>query len=156
TMRGCSLLGSDIAPSSFTLGLVGTPPIVNNFLTGSADAGTRLARSAYPRALLTRSRSRMSAIEQRVRAEQLRLLFDSPVSVLASALTVAFSAAVLWSRIDSSLLLGWTGATLAWLAIRAGLWFWFRRESADDSLVARWAGPTVAIMATSGLLWGLF
>lgn len=98
----------------------------------------------------------MSAIEQRVRAEQLRMLLRSPVSVVGSALTVAFSAAVLWEQIDRGLLLGWTVASLAWLGFRALLGLRFRAQMADDALIGRWARPAVVIMAVSGLLWGLF
>src|SRR5690348_6703279 len=98
----------------------------------------------------------MSAIEQRVRAEQLRMLLRSPVSVAASALTVAFSAVVLWDQIDRGLLLGWTGASLAWLGFRALLWLRLRHHMADDALIGRWARPAIGIMAVSGLLWGLF
>ena len=98
----------------------------------------------------------MSAIEQRVRAEQLRMLLRSPVSIAGSALTVAFSAVVLWDRIDRRLLLAWTGVSLAWLGFRAVLWLWFRRDMVGDALIARWARPAIGIMAVSGLLWGLF
>jgi len=98
----------------------------------------------------------MSRIEQRVRAEQLRLLFKSPFSIVGSAVTVVFSAIVLWGRIDSRLVSGWAGVTLAWLAIRASLWLWFRRETGNDAPIVRWARPAVGIMAVSGLLWGLF
>jgi signal transduction histidine kinase len=98
----------------------------------------------------------MSGIEQRVRAEQLRLLLNSPMSIAGSAVTVAFSVAVLWSQIDRRLLLGWAGTTLAWLALRAVLWLRFRRQTGDEALVVRWARPAAGIMAVSGLLWGLF
>jgi signal transduction histidine kinase len=98
----------------------------------------------------------MSAIEQRVRAEQLRMLLKSPVSFVGSALTVLFSTIVLWGRIDLGPLLGWTGVSLAWLGFRGVLWAWFRRDMAAEALILRWARPTVGIMAVSGLLWGLF
>ena len=98
----------------------------------------------------------MSAIEQRVRAEQLRMLLRSPVSVVGSVLTVAFSAVVLWDQIDRGLLLAWTGASLAWLGFRALLWLRLRHHMADDALIGRWARPAIGIMAVSGLLWGLF
>jgi len=98
----------------------------------------------------------MSNLEIRVRGEQLRLLMKSPISFLGSAATVAVSAAVLWGRIDAPLLLGWAGATLAWLGARALLWLWFRRDASDDTLIARWSWPAVGIMAASGVLWGLF
>ncbi len=98
----------------------------------------------------------MSAIEQRVRAEQLRMLLRSPVSFASSALSVVFSAIVLWGRIDLGLLLGWVGASLAWIGFRTVLWFRFRRELTDEASIVRWARPAVGIMAMSGLLWGLF
>ena len=98
----------------------------------------------------------MSAIEQRVRAEQLRMLLKSPVSFVGSALTVLFSMLVLWGRIDPALLLGWASVSLAWLGFRGVLWHWFRRDMAEEGLIGRWARPAVGIVAVSGLLWGLF
>ncbi|HKF71407.1 MAG TPA: ATP-binding protein [Stellaceae bacterium] len=98
----------------------------------------------------------MSNLEARVRAEQLRLLFKSPISFLGSAATAAVAAAVLGGRIDAWLLLSWAGLTLAWLGGRAVLWLWFRRETSDQALIARWSWRAVGIMAASGILWGLF
>ena len=98
----------------------------------------------------------MSAIEQRVRAEQLRMLLKSPVSFAGSALTVLFSMLVLWGRIDQVLLLGWAGISLAWLGFRGVLWLRFRRDMAEDGLIVRWARPAIGIVAVSGLLWGVF
>jgi signal transduction histidine kinase len=98
----------------------------------------------------------MSAIEQRVRAEQLRMLLKSPVSIVGSAATVVFSALVLWGRIDQNLLLAWAGIGLTWLGIRGALWRWFRHDMADEASIVRWARPAIGIMAVSGLLWGLF
>ncbi|MGH7125782.1 MAG: sensor histidine kinase [Stellaceae bacterium] len=98
----------------------------------------------------------MSNLETRVRGEQLRLLLKSPISFLGSAATVAVSAAVLWGRIDTGLLVAWASGTLAWLGVRALLWLWFRRTTSDEALIARWSWLAVGIMATSGVLWGLF
>lgn len=98
----------------------------------------------------------MSAIEQRVRAEQLRMLLKSPVSIVGSAATVVFSAVVLWGRIDQNLLLAWTGIGLTWLGIRGALWRRFRHDMADEASIVRWARPAIGIVAASGLLWGLF
>ena len=98
----------------------------------------------------------MSAIEQRVRAEQLRMLLKSPVSIVGSAATIVFSAMVLWGRIEQDLLLAWAGVGLIWLGIRTALWRRFRRDMVNEALIVRWARPAIGIMAVSGLLWGVF
>ena len=98
----------------------------------------------------------MSPIEQSIRAEQLRLLFKSPMSLIGAALAVICSVAVLWSHIDLGLLLGWAGALLAWLSVRGTFWLRFQRKKSDDARVVRWARPAVVMMGVSGFLWGAF
>jgi len=95
-------------------------------------------------------------IERSIRAEQLRLLFKSPISIAGSALAVVVSLAVLWDRVPVSLLLAWGGAILCWLAVRGAMWMRFRRQRASDDAVVRWANPAIIMMAGSGLLWGAF
>lgn len=98
----------------------------------------------------------MSPIEQSIRAEQLRLLFKSPVSIIGAPLTAALSLAVLWGSIAPGLLAGWGAAMLSWTLVRWICWLRFRRVQADDALAIRWSRSAVMIMAVSGLLWGLF
>ena len=98
----------------------------------------------------------MPDIERSIRAEQLRLLFKSPISIAGSALAVVVSLAVLSDRVRADLLLAWGGAILCWLAIRGAMWLQFRRERASDAAVVRWANPAIIMMAGSGLLWGVF
>ena len=95
-------------------------------------------------------------VERSIRAEQLRLLFKSPISLAGSALAVAVSLTVLWDSVPASLLLAWSGAILLWLGVRGVMWLRFRREEADDAQVVRWARPAVVMMSGSGLLWGAF
>jgi len=95
-------------------------------------------------------------VERSVQAEQIRLLFKSPISILGSALAAAISLTMLWGSVPSSLLLAWSGALLLWLGVRGIMWLRFSREMSDDALVARWARPAVIMMFGSGVLWGLF
>ena len=95
-------------------------------------------------------------VERSIRAEQLRLLFKSPISLAGSALAVAVSLAVLWESVPASLLLAWSGAILLWLGVRGIMWLRFRRHESDDNLVVRWERPAVVMMSGSGLLWGAF
>ena len=95
-------------------------------------------------------------VERSIRAEQLRLLFKSPISIMGSALAATVSLTMLWGSVPSSLLLAWSSAILLWLGIRGMMWLRFRREESDDVLVARWARPAIIMMSGSGVLWGAF
>ncbi|HMK67973.1 MAG TPA: histidine kinase dimerization/phospho-acceptor domain-containing protein, partial [Stellaceae bacterium] len=98
----------------------------------------------------------MIDVERSVRAEQIRLLFKSPISIMGSALAATVSLTMLWGSVPSSLLLAWSSAILLWLGIRGMMWLRFRREESDDVLVARWARPAIIMMSGSGVLWGAF
>jgi signal transduction histidine kinase len=94
--------------------------------------------------------------EDRIRADELRLLVTSPVPLVGAAGTCIFSVVVLWAHIDHGLLLGWAAAMAALTALRFDLWRRFRPIALDDAAVLRWAPALTAAVALSGLLWGLF
>ena len=98
----------------------------------------------------------MPVSEQSIRAQQLRLLFNSPTAPLGAAITAVFALVVLWGSIDPRLLLGWGGAMLSWTAIRYVMWMEFRADPGDDAKVTRWAPAAMIGVTMSGIMWGLF
>jgi signal transduction histidine kinase len=94
--------------------------------------------------------------EERIRADELKLLVTSPVPLIGAAGTCVLSVVLLWLHIDHGLLLGWAAAMLVLTGVRVELWRRFRRIAQDDAAVLRWASALTAAVALSGALWGLF
>jgi signal transduction histidine kinase len=96
-----------------------------------------------------------TAIDNSVRAEQLRMLFRSPTPVLGAVVTVVVVVVLLWQYFDHRLVLAWAAGMASWTAMRFWLWMKFHRSRGDDAHVLR-LGPWIVVGVTiSGTFWGL-
>lgn len=98
----------------------------------------------------------MPVTKQRIRAQQLRLLFTSLAAPLGAGVTAGLALVVLWPTFDRQLLLGWGAATLGWTVMRFVMWAKFRYDWDSDADAVRWAPVLMVDVAMSGALLGLF
>ncbi len=93
-------------------------------------------------------------LEERIFAEQVRLLFKSPIPLIVNLVNALVVAIALWSQAPPSAVGGWMIAMTAVVAARLGLLSRFRkrREPYGD---AAWATYWAVGAAATGLLWGL-
>lgn len=88
-------------------------------------------------------------------AEQVRLVFSSPVILLFNLVNAGIAAALLWKLYPPSVIPGWLG--LFAVAIPARLWIWRRfhaRKPKPDEM-RPWALAATAGAVATGLLWGM-
>ena len=94
-------------------------------------------------------------VARRIRAEQVRLLYDQvPLAAWTSLLVASLLGLVLWPAVPHPVLAAWLFLLAATGAIRLGLTMAYRRrpDSADDA--QRWADRLTWACAASGICWG--
>jgi len=92
---------------------------------------------------------------QRIRGEQLRLLFRSPLPPLANTINAAILGAVLWSDFPHSQLIVWVALMTAITAVRIGLWDRYKRLRPPPEQASKWVHLYVVCTGVTGALWGL-
>jgi signal transduction histidine kinase len=95
-----------------------------------------------------------TAVEQSVRAEQLRMVYRSPTPVVGALVTIAVVVGLLWDYFAHWLVLAWAISMTSWMAMRLRLWLVFRRHQSDDARALRLVPWIVVGVSISGLLWG--
>lgn len=94
-------------------------------------------------------------LEERVRAEQVRILYQQlPYSIVGTVIATVFLAAVMWGTVPRNAVLGWLvcmGANQLW---RLVLYFQFNRLNVSGPDIERWAQYWAAGSLISGVLWG--
>ena len=103
---------------------------------------------------MSTGRSATMPDHQAIRFEEVRLLFRTPLGLLASAINGAFCTGVLWPILPHRLLLGWAVALALVLVLRLALWQSYRRHRPAQDQTGRWAGLITAGALISGALWG--
>jgi signal transduction histidine kinase len=95
-------------------------------------------------------------VEERVRAERVRALFDRNAIAQATVfLNSAIVVLVLWGNTAPGRLLAWAGALWLVAASRLALGAAFRRSAPSPSEADRWARWFTAGAAVNGLIWGV-
>ena len=73
-----------------------------------------------------------------VRAEQVRILYESAAILLVNLFTAPIAAAVLWQVYPAWALLGWVGMIVVAVLARLALWRRFHRHESNVEEAARW------------------
>ncbi len=91
---------------------------------------------------------------QDIRSEEIRVVFKTPLALLASLVNGAFCVAVLWPALPRPLLLGWALALALGTAGRALLWraYWARRP--DGAKAGSWGRWFTVGALSAGVSWG--
>jgi two-component system cell cycle sensor histidine kinase PleC len=92
-------------------------------------------------------------LKQRLLAEQVRLLFRSPVALIVNVVNGAIVAAVLWPAVDRFWVALWAVALAATIALRLLLRRSYAASVPDKA--RHWGRLYAAGAAATGLLWGL-
>ncbi len=92
---------------------------------------------------------------QRIRGEQARLLFRSPLPALANIINAAVLGAVLWSVFPHPQLIVWLILMTTITAVRIGLWNRYRRLRPPPEKASQWVRLYVVCTGATGALWGL-
>jgi diguanylate cyclase (GGDEF)-like protein/PAS domain S-box-containing protein len=87
-------------------------------------------------------------------AEQVRLHYESPATVLVNLVTAPIAAALLWPIYPAWLLLGWVGLFFVVIAARLRLWRRFLRRQPAMQDAKRWARAYTLGAIATGCLWG--
>lgn len=90
-----------------------------------------------------------------VRAETVRLLFQSPLPALANLAVASLLVAVAWTSIPTWILAAWLLAMAAVTAVRCALWHRFQRSPGAACDAPRWERRMLFGAAVNGLLWGI-
>ena len=93
--------------------------------------------------------------DQRIRAEQVRLLFRSPLPQLANIINAAILSAVLWDFFPQEALVAWLGLMAAVTLVRLDLWARYRRVKPRAGEARRWGHLYVLWSGLTACLWGL-
>ena len=92
--------------------------------------------------------------QQEIRAEEIRVVFRTPLALLASLVNGAFCVGVLWPKVPHWLLLGWAGVLALCLIARLFLWQAYRRRASSMSEADWWGRWFIAGAAATGAVWG--
>ncbi|HSD60216.1 MAG TPA: ATP-binding protein [Burkholderiales bacterium] len=96
-----------------------------------------------------------AGMEQRVRAEQVRLLYSQlPVSVTGTMVAVLFLCVLMWDAVSHAVLIAWAAVMAANQSWRLAFYIRFRREGLDDARAPAWSRYWAGGAAASGLIWG--
>ena len=96
----------------------------------------------------------MIELAQRIRAEQVQLIYrQAPPAIAISVLVAMLVAYVLWDITEPALLLAWVGSLIVLSAARLALVLAYR--GARDRDHARWERLFVASLVATGLVWGV-
>jgi diguanylate cyclase (GGDEF)-like protein len=97
-----------------------------------------------------------TSVDARVRAEQVRVIYQqAPAALLISLLVSAVLCFILWDVTDRARLAGWF-VLLAFLAlVRIGIVAAFRRRNPDAGEMPVWERRFVVSLVTTGLVWGV-
>ena len=90
-----------------------------------------------------------------VRAEQVRILYQSAAILLVNLFTAPVAAAVLWQVYPAWVLLGWVGLIFVAVMARLALWRHFHRHDSSVEEAARWGRRFALGAVATGCLWGL-
>jgi two-component system, sensor histidine kinase len=91
---------------------------------------------------------------QEIRAEEIRVVYRTPLALAASIVNGAFCVGVLWPEVPRPLLLGWAAALVLCLAARLLLWQGYRRRRPAAAEAARWGAWFTLGALASGVVWG--
>ena len=91
---------------------------------------------------------------QDIRSEEIRVVFKTPLALLASLVNGAFCVAVLWPALPRPLLLGWALALALGTAGRALLWRAYRARRPDGAKAGSWGRWFTAGALSAGVSWG--
>ncbi|MEN3975811.1 sensor domain-containing diguanylate cyclase [Emcibacter sp. SYSU 3D8] len=97
----------------------------------------------------------MLALEGRVRLEQTRMMYRTPVIPLLNVVTAGITAAALSPVYPASLLVGWIVAFIIIAAWRLHLWQRFSAADQETLETAPWRHRFVSGAVATGCLWGL-
>ncbi len=89
-----------------------------------------------------------------VRAEQVRLLFRSPLQPLMNVFVTAMTCAVLWNHYPRTPLLAWAGIMIAVSLPRVVLWHRYRRNRPTFERAGAWGLAFTLGAGATGCLWG--
>src|SRR6185437_11720644 len=92
--------------------------------------------------------------QQEIRAEEIRVVFRTPLALLASLVNGAFCVGVLWPKVPHLLLLGWAGLLALCLIARLSLWQAYRRRTSGMSEADRWGRWFTLGALVTGAVWG--
>ncbi len=94
-----------------------------------------------------------TALEDRVRAEQIALLFHrTPLSLATNVLLATGLVWVLWEVAERAVLAAWWSTIVVLVAVRVVFFIGYRRRSLRRSLP--WHSLTSAVTLASGVVWG--
>ena len=91
---------------------------------------------------------------QDIRSEEIRVVFKTPLALLASLVNGAFCVAVLWPALPRPLLLGWALALALGTAGRALLWRAYRARRPDGAKAGSWGRWFTVGALSAGVSWG--
>ena len=91
---------------------------------------------------------------QEIRAEEVRVVFRTPLALFASIINGGFCVGVLWPEVPHPLLLGWAAALALCLAARLLLWQAYRARRPGPEDAAKWGGWFTLGALFSGMVWG--
>jgi diguanylate cyclase (GGDEF)-like protein len=98
--------------------------------------------------------SRESAVDARVRAQQVGLIYQqAPLAVLLTVMVSGLIGVMLWELTDRSRLLAWLALTSCVAIARLALALWWKRRP-DALHLEAWEQLFVASLAATGLAWG--
>jgi len=89
-----------------------------------------------------------------IRAAEARVIFQSPLPLMTSAVIALLSIAVLSPEVPARLLLGWTTAFALCLGVRLLLWFAWRASPPAAADAGRWIAMFALGAGATGALWG--
>jgi len=96
-----------------------------------------------------------SAVDRRVDAELIRVLYrEAPFGIIATATVATTIAIVMANALHAGLVAGWLALTLVLCTARYWLVLAFRRTQPADELTRRWAWRFTVAVLSSGLCWG--
>ena len=87
-------------------------------------------------------------------AEQARLLYDSPATLVFNLIIAPVTVVLLWPIYPAYFLLGWTGALFAIIAARALLWRRYLRHRSTMQNPRGWARAYALGTTATGCIWG--
>jgi signal transduction histidine kinase/CheY-like chemotaxis protein len=105
--------------------------------------------------MLHESDSRQVSMRDRIRAEQVRALFEhTPAAVFSHLYFASVVVSVLWQRASRELLFAWLAAVVIACGIRYASTWVFRRRARAASHWRLWSAIGAALITLFGMLWG--
>ncbi|RAK56045.1 hypothetical protein DJ017_16780 [Phenylobacterium soli] len=89
-----------------------------------------------------------------MRAEEVRLVYGSPIVLLLNLVNAAVAVSLLWTLFPAEALLLWLALFMAVVPARLWLWRRFRQAKPGPEAMGRWALAATLGAAATGMLWG--